>query len=261
LTRQPQPNARGWNNTSVTVTLSCTDKGSGLKAEPSPVTFNDEGANQSREVVVEDRAGNKRTLKIGPVSIDKTPPVASPTVNPTPASGWTNGSITVSFGCSDALGFQGCAPMTFTGERLPGPVDIQPDVLDNADNRAAKVTVNLPGSESKAPACSETQTRKVERFGGRAGKPSATYTTVTVQMTCTDVGPSGIAEFKYKVNTEADTAVSGSSASYTVSPGSSASIKYWATDKAGNRTERQLQVTAPIDFDDGQSLGPGGGRP
>ena len=45
--RAPAPNANGWNNTSVTVSFTCSDALSGVKSCSGPTTLSSQGANQT----------------------------------------------------------------------------------------------------------------------------------------------------------------------------------------------------------------------
>lgn len=83
----PPPNAAGWNNSNVTVSFTCSDQTSGVASCPSPVLLTNEGAHQVVSGTVTDKAGNKATTSVT-VSLDKTAPTISGTINPPhPAAG------------------------------------------------------------------------------------------------------------------------------------------------------------------------------
>ncbi|HKE55286.1 MAG TPA: MBG domain-containing protein [Pyrinomonadaceae bacterium] len=71
--RNPAPNAKGWNNTDVTVSFNGADALSGIAAVSSPVTVSTEGANQMVTGTATDLAGNTNSVSIS-LSIDKTAP-------------------------------------------------------------------------------------------------------------------------------------------------------------------------------------------
>jgi len=122
-TPSPNPNASGWNNTNVAVTLNATDNpgGSGVKE----IQFSLNGAQSGAGLVsgsvasvpiaaegtttltyfARDNANNAEAPKTLPVQIDKTPPTvtfASPTPSPN-AAGWNNGNVSIAFAAADSL--------------------------------------------------------------------------------------------------------------------------------------------------------------
>jgi hypothetical protein len=87
-TQSPPPNANGWNNTDVAVTLTATDDisgvartefdldSAGLQVAPTPIVIAPEGihALQFRSI---DRAQNVEAMKHATIRIDRTPPEAT----------------------------------------------------------------------------------------------------------------------------------------------------------------------------------------
>jgi len=74
--RTPAPNSAGWNNTAVDLSFTTADDLSGvLSSNPaSPLHFVAEGANQTQQVTVTDKAGNSATFTSPAINIDLTPP-------------------------------------------------------------------------------------------------------------------------------------------------------------------------------------------
>ncbi|MBI2205441.1 MAG: hypothetical protein HYU41_16445 [Candidatus Rokubacteria bacterium] len=73
--RNPEPNAFGWNNTDVTVSFACSDGLSGIDTcGPTPQVVSAEGAGQARSAMAADRAGNTASATVAGINIDKTPP-------------------------------------------------------------------------------------------------------------------------------------------------------------------------------------------
>jgi hypothetical protein len=71
------PNENGWYNTDVTVHFTAEDLLSGLDTLTSDQTLVDEGAGQSVIGTAVDLAGNSASFTVGPINIDKTPPVVT----------------------------------------------------------------------------------------------------------------------------------------------------------------------------------------
>jgi hypothetical protein len=119
----PLPNAAGWNNSNVTLTLNAVDDpgGTGVKqitystigaqtiasttlAGPSTsFSISTEGITTITFFAV-DNAGNAETPKTITVKLDKTPPTITSGRTPaTNAAGWNNSQVTVGFTCVDTL--------------------------------------------------------------------------------------------------------------------------------------------------------------
>jgi len=118
-TLSPAPNASGWNNGTVTVSFTSTDSLSGIDFCSAPITLTSDGSGQIATGTCTDKAGNVSVPVTAKVNVDKTPPVAAATLSPAPdASGWNNGTVTVSFTGTDSLsGIDSCsAPVTLTSD-------------------------------------------------------------------------------------------------------------------------------------------------
>lgn len=72
--RTPEPNSAGWNNTGVTVAFACKDATSGVAGCSKNSTFTTEGAGHSVTGKADDEAGNKASVTVGNINIDKTSP-------------------------------------------------------------------------------------------------------------------------------------------------------------------------------------------
>jgi len=72
--RAPDANARGWNNTPVTVHFTCADAGSGVDLCPADQVVSTEGFNQTISGTATDRAGHTSSATAS-VNLDRTPPV------------------------------------------------------------------------------------------------------------------------------------------------------------------------------------------
>lgn len=143
----PAPNAKGWNNTAVTVEFQCNGGTPPLQC-PAAVPVTTEGANQSISGTVTDAAGAKASAT-ATVNIDMTPPTISASVSPKPnANGWNDSlPVTVSFTCSDALSGVANCPATQTITSVEVGAVIVGAATDNAGNSAStSVTVNIETS-------------------------------------------------------------------------------------------------------------------
>lgn len=76
VSKIPEPNSNGWNNTDVSIQYQASDGLSGLISYPSDEEVIGEGEELLISKTVEDHAGNTRTLSTS-VSIDKTAPTAA----------------------------------------------------------------------------------------------------------------------------------------------------------------------------------------
>jgi FG-GAP repeat protein len=150
--RTPAANAKGWNNTSVTVSFSCSDAQSGVKSCSAATTLAVDGANQSVTGTAVDMAGNSASVTVTGISIDKSAPLVSVTgvvagkvYNATPAPGCA---------ARDTLSGVAVAP-TLTvvqGVTVKGVATYTATcsgARDNADNQAATVSVTY-GVKGKA---------------------------------------------------------------------------------------------------------------
>lgn len=105
--RDTAANSHGWNNSDVQLSYTATDALSGVDlpaSDSSPHTLTGEGANQSHQFTVADKAGNQASATVSGVNIDKTGPVISASRAPAAnAHGWNNSDVTASAIASDAL--------------------------------------------------------------------------------------------------------------------------------------------------------------
>jgi outer membrane protein assembly factor BamB len=99
----PAPNAAGWNNAAVDLSFTTADDLSGVQSSSpdSPLHFASEGANQTLQVTVTDKAGNSATFTSPTVNIDLTAPSTS-VVLPVNQE-WFAGPVTVALNATDNL--------------------------------------------------------------------------------------------------------------------------------------------------------------
>ncbi len=158
------PNANGWNNSNLRVSLSATDNepgGSGVKeihytmsgaqsggnvllGSTATLTVSSEGITTITYFSV-DNAGNFEAAKSITIKLDKTPPTILGSRTPAPnTNGWNNTPVTVSFQCSDALsGLAAGSPPAPTVLSTEGAgQSVNGTCTDLAGNLA---TANVPG--------------------------------------------------------------------------------------------------------------------
>jgi probable HAF family extracellular repeat protein len=112
VTRSPDANSFGWNNTDVTVTFLCSDALSGIDTCTPAQVVSTEGAAQTRTGTATDIADNTASATIANINIDKTPPTLA--CSATPNVLWppnnklvpVNTSIALTDSLSGSAGFQ-----------------------------------------------------------------------------------------------------------------------------------------------------------
>ncbi|MFL6099433.1 MAG: OmpL47-type beta-barrel domain-containing protein [Actinomycetales bacterium] len=230
---EPAPNAAGWNNTDVTVSFDCSDAESGVAGCEGGTTLKSDGANQYVTGLATDHGGNSSTAMVGPVNVDRTPPVLTGAATTSPnQNGWYKGDVTVRWTATDATSGvdEGTVPADTTvggeGEDLTaGPVSVQ-DVAGNvASNQVAHLKI-----DRTAPVVTGTPTTSPNAAGWYRDE-------VSVAWTCSDAG-SGVPA----VDCPGNSTVSGE--------GDDLSTTGAATDRAGNQgtgivAGLQIDRTAP----------------
>ena len=143
-TQNPPPNAAGWNNSSVTVSFTCTDSVSGIKTCSAPVTVTTPGANQSVTGTAVNNAGESTPVTVK-ISIDETPPTITATPSPAPdGAGWNNTNVTVNFACADSLSGIAQCPSPVVVSASGASQVVSGTASDKAGNStAATLTLNV----------------------------------------------------------------------------------------------------------------------
>ena len=149
--RNPAPNANGWNNTDVAVSFTCADSGavqSGIATDTvAGDTVTSEGADQSvtNSGACVDNAGNAASsASVGDINIDKTDPQINGSRDPAAnANGWNNTDVAVSFTCArpgdvqSGIASDTVAGDTVTSEGAGQSVTNSGACVDNAGNAAS----------------------------------------------------------------------------------------------------------------------------
>jgi hypothetical protein len=230
--RSPQANGDGWNNSDVTVALSCTDTLSGIKSCTGGGTkvVSTEGANQSLTASAVDNADNSASTTVGPISIDKTAPtltgaVAGGTLGD---NGWYRSDVKIRWTAVDALSGIVNAPADSTiageGQTLKAAAAVS-DRAGNptvADSPTVKIDTTAPNTDASAVGAWNN-------------------VDVDLRLTAAD-GMSGVAATQYRVDggsTQDGTQVS-------LSDEGVHALEYWSVDRAGN-AEAHKTVSVRID--------------
>ncbi|TCO46868.1 hypothetical protein EV646_106107 [Kribbella antiqua] len=236
-TSAPAPNASGWNNTDVTVSLTCTDALSGIKScsGGGSVVLTTEGANQSVPGTAIDNADNAASTSLSGINIDKTAPSLSGT--PTTAAnadGWYNSDVAIKWTAADALsGLATAAPAnsTITGEgtglKATASTSDKAGNSTTADSSAVKI-------DRTAPITALSGTSNAWSNGD-----------VTVDLAASD-NLSGLASTSYAI----DGGAPQTGTAFTLSSDGDHTVTFFSTDKAGNAETPQtahvkIDKTAP----------------
>ena len=106
------PDANGWYNHDVTVRFKCEDRLSGIASCTSPITVRSEGRDRVIQGEAVDEAGNRATAT-AKISLDKTPPTGSLTINDGVAKTQCT-TVTLRIGAEDNL--SGVSEMRFSND-------------------------------------------------------------------------------------------------------------------------------------------------
>lgn len=173
----PVANANGWNNSTVTVTFTCTAGSYPVQTCPAPNPVSTEGANQSICGQAVDTHGNSSVAACVKLNIDKTAPTITATVSPAPVNGINYGSATVTFTCSDALSGVATCSSPVTDTTIGANQKITGTATDKAGNsNSTSVTLNIQPTVS--PTITATPSPAANANGWN-------NTNVTVTFTCT----------------------------------------------------------------------------
>lgn len=225
--RTPPPNAAGWNNTQVDLTVSGTDALSGIQFCQGAQKALNGAVNFTLKGTCTDKAGNVGSFQVTGINVDTIPPTATTALNPPAnANGWNNTPVTVTVSGTDSIPGSGIASCTggasFTknvsGQQVTGTCT---DVAGNQSNPVT-ATVNVDLTAPKV-----TLTRPAN---------GATYNqgaVVTASFSCTDAS-SGI-------DTCIGTVAKGAAIS-TGTPGTQ-TFTVIGTDLAGNVTSASASYT------------------
>jgi hypothetical protein len=235
-------NGAKWYKGDVLVDWVCSDGLSGLDGVcPADSTIGGEGRGLGAgPVSVSDKAGNSSSASVSGVNIDRNGPTISGLATTQPnGAGWYSGLVIVGFSCSDpglADSSAGSGVMS-----CPSDIDISDEganlsvtsgpAKDSAGNSTAGKTVGGINIDNTPPVSSDTVNCTLQNGYCNGGSP------VSVTINASDQAAlSGVKEIRYSVNGGALQSAAGASANVpvTLSASGTATISYYAVDKAGN---------------------------
>jgi hypothetical protein len=165
---RPLTNAHGWNNTDVTVHFDCSDTLSGVASCASDTVLSSEGANQSVTGTASDVAGNAASTTVGPINIDKTPPVTRAGVSPpSNANGWNRTPIQVTLNASDDFSGVQSTEFNLDGAGLQpyaGPIAVSAEGVHHLDFRSTDHAGNVESIRSLVVNIDRTPPEALIRF-------------------------------------------------------------------------------------------------
>jgi hypothetical protein len=237
------PNAAGWHNHDVAVTLSATDNpgGSGVKqitysasgaqliagtnvnGDSASFAVNTEGTT-TVSFFATDNAGNIEAAHSFSIRLDKTPPTIIGVRSPNPnANDWNNSSVTITFQCSDGLsGLAAGSPPPPTIVSTQGAGQSVKGTCTDLAGNVASLTVSAINIDTTPPTLNAVLVPPPPANGWN-------NTPVTVSFVATDL-LSGVATVSSPVTVSSE--------------GSAQIVIGSATDKAGNmsRIETILNI-------------------
>jgi peptidoglycan/xylan/chitin deacetylase (PgdA/CDA1 family) len=260
----------GWYQSTVTVTLAATDSGGSGGSGVASIAYTIDGsnpttssglpysaaftvsANTTVKFAATDKSGNIETVKSQLIQVDSTAPVTAVTCNGLPCgSGWYGAAVSVALSATDDLSgvattlytTDGTAPAGSTASTYANPVVItqtgtmkfaSTDVAGNVE-QAQSLSLQIDSiAPTSAVTCNTTHVSCSSAWFNSA---------VTVYMTDSDTGGSGLAGVQYTTDGTDPSMTNGTAFpnSGHISISKATTLKYRAYDNAGNAQAIQTQ--------------------
>jgi len=178
----PAAGNNGWNTSPVVTSFSCQDALSGVATgyPQGGATITGDTNGTTVNGTCRDVAGNTSTATLGPIRIDRTPPILQvQSISPINGAGWSNGPVTVTWACEDS----GSGPATPT---------VTATVSGDGTNRSAAASCQDVAGNSVSATQSNIKIDTVApfiNFTSPANNGSYTLNQqVVVNFTCFDTG-------------------------------------------------------------------------
>lgn len=244
----PVANASGWNNTTVDVPFTTADDLSGVASSvpESPLHFTSEGANQTQQVTVNDRAGNSAEFTSPAVNLDFTAPATLAGVSGVGGNPeWYPGPVTVGLNASDNLsGVAGSFYIVDGGavQTYAAPFSISSDGVHTVEYWSVDVADNTETHQTKTVRIDSTAPVTQAAVSGTSGTNGWYRSTVQVSLSASD-SLSGVNNSYYRIDGGAIQTYAGP---FGVSANGVHAVEYWSVDNAGS-TEPTRSLSIEID--------------
>jgi hypothetical protein len=210
------------------------------------VTFTSEGANQTQQVTVTDRAGNSATFTSPAVNIDLTAPSTSATVSATSGyMDWYTNTVSVSLNASDNLA--GVANIFYSvdggsTQTYSGTFSISSDGVHTVEFWSADVAGNTETRQSVIVKIDANAPITQASVSGTAGTNDWYRSAVQVSLSAADIG-SGVQNSYYRIDGGAVQTYAGT---FSLSAVGQHTVEYWSVDNVNN-TEVSHSLVVKID--------------
>ena len=244
----PAPNGAGWNNTAVDIPFTTADDGVGVQSSnpESPLHFTAEGANQTQQVTVTDKAGNSATFTSPEVHIDLTQPsTVAITPGVSQSDEWFTGPVPVTLNASDNL--SGVAGTFYSVDGGPeqayaGTFTISGEGVHTFDYWSVDIAGNTETHKTRTVRIDSTAPVTQASVSGTAGTNGWHRSAVQVTLTATD-NLSGVMASFYRIDGGVVETYAGP---FGISTQGTHTVEYWSNDNLNN-TEAMKSLVVKID--------------
>lgn len=244
----PAANPSGWNNTRVDFPFTTSDDLSGVQtSEPeSPLHFLSEGANQTQQVTVTDRAGNTATFTSPAVNIDLTAPSTSAIIPGISGNQqWFTSPVSVTLNASDNL--SGVASTFYSinagsAQTYTTTFSIASDGVYTIEFWSVDVAGNTETHQTRIVRIDSTAPVTQAAVSGTVGTNDWYRSAVQVSLSASD-NVSGVQNSSYRIDGGVIQAYAGP---FVLSSLGQHTVDYWSVDNVNN-TEVTHSLVVKID--------------